>query len=244
MTKIDTSVPYVAANLAITPTPDGAHLTWDHAKCIKSYKIRSCEVLSESENCFEEFVIIEDPSMYKMAHTLRNLNSCSKHYLAIFPSMGGDTTLDAAPQPFQTGSPPASPPQEVTVRLNRETNKVDIGWSRVQCATGYRIHQTLGNSDTKTKWDSEGLSVSLESPEPCVTYSYGVSAIVAGQESRPTALQEVPVPPRKSEQPVLLVGEKSNGSITFVINSAHTNRLCKVRNNTMVSLYSNPYNPG
>jgi hypothetical protein len=229
MTKIDTSVPYVAANLAITPTPDGAHLTWDHAKCIKSYKIKTCDSQS-NEGCFEEFMVIQSPHSHKMTRTFKSLKPCSKYQLEIHPITDENTELAAAPQSFQTSSPPTSPPQEVTVRLNRETNKVDIGWSRVQCATGYRIHQTLGNSDTETKWDSEGLSVSLESPEPCVTYSYGVSAIVARQESRPTALQEVPVPPRNisSEQPVLLVKEKNNGSVTFVINNADKNHHCKV----------------
>jgi len=228
MTKIDTSVPYVAANLAIHPTPDGAHLTWDHGKCIKSYKIRTCEFIGETEECFEEMVIIEDPSMYKMAHTLKNLNSCSKHHVEIFPLTEEDEELAAEPRTFITASPAASPPQEVSVSLNQATNKVDISWSKVQCADGYRIHQTLGNSDTQTAWDSEGLSVNLESPEPCVTYSYGVSAILDGEESEPTSFQEVHVPPRTSEPPVMFVEERNNGSVTFVINNADTNHHCEV----------------
>jgi len=228
MTKIDTSVPYVAANLAIDPTSDGAHLTWDHGKCIKSYKIRTCDFIGKTEECFEEVVIIEDPSMYKMAHTLKNLNSCSKHHVEIFPLTEEDEELATEPRTFTTASPPASPPQEVSVSLNELTNKVDIRWSKVQCAQGYRIHQTLGNSGTKTAWDSEGLSVNLESPEPCVTYSYGVSAIMDGKESEPTALHEVHVPPRTSEPPVMFIEERNNGSVTFVINNADTNHHCEV----------------
>ena len=230
MTKIDTSVPYVAANLAIHPTPDGAHLTWDHGKCIKSYKIRTCEFIGDTEECFEEMVIIEDPSMYKMAHTLKNLNSCSKHHVEIFPLTEEDEELAAEPRTFITASPAASPPQEVSVSLNQATNKVDISWSKVQCAEGYRIHQTLGNSGTQTAWNSEGLSVNLESPEPCVTYSYGVSAIVDGEESEPTSFQEVHVPPRigSFEQPVLVIEERVNGSVTLVINNADKNHHCKV----------------
>ena len=228
MTKIDTSVPYVAANLAIHPTPDGAHLTWDHGKCIKSYKIRTCEFIGDTEECFEEMVIIEDPSMYKMAHTLKNLNSCSKHHVEIFPLTEEDEELAAEPRTFITASPAASPPQEVSVSLNQATNKVDISWSKVQCAEGYRIHQTLGNSDTQTAWDSEGLSVNLESPEPCVTYSYGVSAILDGEESEPTVFHEVHVPPRTSEPPVMFIEERNNGSVTFVVNNADTNHHCEV----------------
>ena len=230
MTKIDTSVPYVAANLAIDPTSDGAHLTWDHGKCIKSYKIRTCDFIGKTEECFEEVVIIEDPSMYKMAHTLKNLNSCSKHHVEIFPLTEEDEELATEPRTFTTASPPASPPQEVSVSLNELTNKVDIRWSKVQCAQGYRIHQTLGNSGTKTAWDSEGLSVNLESPEPCVTYSYGVSAIMDGKESEPTAFQAVHVPPRigSLEQPVLVIEERVNNSVTLRINNADKNHHCKV----------------
>jgi len=105
---------------------------------------------------------------------------------------------------------------------------VDISWSKVQCAEGYRIHQTLGNSGTQTAWDSEGLSVNLESPEPCVTYSYGVSAILDGEESEPTVFHEVHVPPRTSEPPVMFIEERNNSSVTFVINNADTNHHCEV----------------
>ena len=225
MTKIDTSVPYVAANLAIDPTSDGAHLTWDHGKCIKSYKIRTCQL---PDTCYEEVMILKDPNQHKIQRSLKNLRPCSSYRLEIFPMTEDNEELAAEPRTFTTASPPASPPQEVSVSLNELTNKVDIRWSKVQCAQGYRIHQTLGNSGTKTAWDSEGLSVNLESPEPCVTYSYGVSAIMDGKESEPTALHEVHVPPRTSEPPVMFIEERNNGSVTFVINNADTNHHCEV----------------
>ena len=227
MTKIDTSVPYVAANLAIDPTSDGAHLTWDHGKCIKSYKIRTCQL---PDTCYEEVMILKDPNQHKIQRSLKNLRPCSSYRLEIFPMTEDNEELAAEPRTFTTASPPASPPQEVSVSLNELTNKVDIRWSKVQCAQGYRIHQTLGNSGTKTAWDSEGLSVNLESPEPCVTYSYGVSAIMDGKESEPTAFQTVHVPPRigSLEQPVLVIEERVNNSVTLRINNADKNHHCKV----------------
>lgn len=225
MTKMDTSVPYVAPNLDIKPTSDGAHLSWDHGQCIKSYKIRTCETY---DTCFEDVVIIEDPTMYKMAHTIKNLNSCSMHHLEIYPMTSEDTELAASPRAFTTSSPTPSPPQELMVALNKETNKVDIEWTRVQCAQGYRIYQNIAESETETKWDSEDLSVSLESPEPCKTYSYGVAAIIGDEESEPTAFQEVHIPPRMAEYPLMFIEEKSNGSVTFILSSAATNHHCKV----------------
>ena len=175
-------------------------------------------------------MILKDPNQHKMQRSLKNLLPCSSYRLEIFPLTEEDEELASEPRTFTTASPPASPPQEVSVSLNELTNKVDIRWSKVQCAQGYRIHQTLGNSGTKTAWDSEGLSVNLESPEPCVTYSYGVSAIMDGKESKPTAFQAVHVPPRigSLEQPVLVIEERVNNSVTLAINNADKNHHCKV----------------
>ena len=175
-------------------------------------------------------MILKDPNQHKIERMLKNLRPCSSYKLEIFPMTEDGEELSAEPRSFKTASPPTAPPQDVSVSLNQATNKVDISWSKVQCAEGYRIHQTLGNSGTQTAWDSEGLSVNLESPEPCVTYSYGVSAIVDGEESEPTSFQEVHVPPRigSFEQPVLLIEERVNGSVTLVINNADKNHHCKV----------------
>ena len=175
-------------------------------------------------------MILKDPNQHKIQRSLKNLRPCSSYRLEIFPMTEDNEELAAEPRTFTTASPPASPPQEVSVSLNELTNKVDIRWSKVQCAQGYRIHQTLGNSGTKTSWDSEGLSVNLESPEPCVTYSYGVSAIMDGKESEPTAFQAVHVPPRigSLEQPELVIEERVNNSVTLRINNADKNHHCKV----------------
>jgi len=231
MTNIDQSVPYVAANLVISPGSDGASLSWDHGKCIQGYTIKVCHMMeTKDRKCYEEAVPILESHTNKITHTVRNLQSCSHYNLQILPMTEG-TKLTAETRSFMTGSPPASPPQEVTVTLNGDTNKVDISWSKVECAHGYRIHQKLENSDTEIKWDSDGLSVSLESPEPCVTYSYGVSAIVGEQESVTTQLQQVHVPPRQggnTQHPVLVIQEKVNGSVTFIIDTADINRRCKV----------------
>ena len=173
-------------------------------------------------------MILKDPNQHKIERMLKNLRPCSSYKLEIFPVTEDGEELAAEPRSFKTASPPTSPPQDVSVSLNQATNKVDISWSKVQCAEGYRIHQTLGNSGTQTAWDSEGLSVNLESPEPCVTYSYGVSAILDGEESEPTVFHEVHVPPRTSEPPVMFIEERNNGSVTFVVNNADTNHHCEV----------------
>ena len=232
MTKADTSVPYVAANLTINPTPDGAFLTWDRDMCIKFYMTRACQV-SDSGNgdpdfCFEKEFVVQDPTQYKMEQKLEHLRPCSTYTLEIIPRTGDSEELVADSRSFTTASPPTSPPQEMSVSFDQATNKVYISWSEVQCARGYRIYQTLSNSGTQTAWDEEGLSVDLENPEPCVTYSYSVSAFVEGQESEPTPFHKMQVPPsaHRFDQPVLVIEERTGGHVTLMIDKE--NHRCKV----------------
>ena len=86
-----------------------------------------------------------------------------------------DGEFDAESILFTTNNPAPTPPEDIDVTINSITNKIDITWSSVECATGYKIHQKLGHSGTETEWtydNSKDLAVSLESPEPCVTYRY------------------------------------------------------------------------
>ena len=232
MTKVDTSEPYAAANLAINPTPDGAFLTWDRDMCIKCYKTRTCQV-PDSENrdlnfCFEKELTVQNPTQYKMEQELKHLRPCSTYILEIFPRTVDSEELVADSRSFTTASPPASPPQEMSVSFDQAMNKLYISWSEVQCAGGYRIYQALGKSGTQTAWDVEGLSVELENPQPCVTYSYWVSAFVEGQESEPTPFQDIQVPPstHSFDQPLLVIEERSDGHVTLMIDKE--NHHCKV----------------
>ena len=69
MTKVNTSVPYLAENLAIKPTIDGAQLTWDRGMCIKSFRTRICQVLQSGirnqDSCIERVLSVNDQSCKK-----------------------------------------------------------------------------------------------------------------------------------------------------------------------------------
>ena len=171
---LDKSGPYVPPNLQIKETPDGANVSWDHGKCINHYRIRSCESEGHDRVCYEDPEVVEESEKHNVSHTITNFKPCSDHVLEIYPSTS-DGEFDAESIRFTTKNPSPSPPTDLDVTLNTLTNKVDITWSIVECATGYKIHQKLEHSDTETAWTSDNvhdLSVSLESPEPCVTYRY------------------------------------------------------------------------
>jgi len=61
-------------------------------------------------------------------------------------------------------------------------------------------------------------------------FSYGVSAVIGGEESEPTAWEEFKIPPRggSAHQPKLTVIDNKNDTINLVINQSPTNNKCEV----------------
>ena len=163
-----------------------------------------------------------------MGQRIENLRPCSIYMFEIFPWTADSEELSPDVRSFMTASPPPLPPQEMSVSFDPTTNKAHISWSEVECARGYRIHQTVGNPGIETAWDVDGVSVELESPEPCVTYIYRVSALVRRKESEPTSFQEMQIPPSGHifDQPLLVEEERADGRVTLVMDNG--NRRCKV----------------
>lgn len=226
MTKLDETIPYAPSNLEIIPTVDGANLSWDHSKCIQSYRLRACKDDGHDQLC-EEYEGIVSGS-HKTLYTIQGLHACSDYQLQIFPSLG-KTELNSESKPFKTASPAVIAP-ELTVKFNEKTNQIDFDWAGVQCATEYQIHQRKESANIKTVWksvDEDQQSASLGSLEPCVKYSYAISVFLGSEESEHSSWQEVSVPPM-AEHPILVIEEKTNGSVTFVMNNNEMNRKCKV----------------
>ena len=84
------------------------------------------------------------------------LSSCTDYHLYIYPTYEKELMADSTT--FRTKSPSPLPPSIVNASFNEMTNKVDIRWSPVRCATGYKVHQKLEDSDTSTDWTESGLS--------------------------------------------------------------------------------------
>ena len=170
MTNIDTNVIYSVPNIETIMTPGGAEISWDHRKCIHSYRIKCCT--KDATVCYEASEVTEKRNMTRVSHSITNLSHCTDYSLSIYPSTA-EAELDSQPLTMTTLPPPPRPPASVDVRLNDVGDKVDISWSQVECATGYRIHQKLDHSETETVWIAQHgihLYLSLDSPEPCVTY--------------------------------------------------------------------------
>lgn len=231
ITQLDDAEPFVAPNLEIDPLEDGAVLTWDHGACISGYVVKACTV--DGDKLCEEETIYRDSTVHNITHEISGLHACSPYTLEIMPIVTG-AEFDPDTTEFRTAFPAAAPPPTFSAAFKKGSNKVELEWSEVECASGYKILQMIGNSEeTKTAWETDDPSQlfrTLESPEPCVAYSYGVAAVVGGEVSEPTPWQEFRVPPRQGmeHQPTLQIVEKKNDTVNFKISPALTNAKCKV----------------
>jgi len=230
VTELDDSAPFVAPNLEINPVEDGAVLTWDHGACISSYVIKACSATGDT--VCEEKTIERDSTVHNITHEIEGLHPCSPYYIEILPEITGKE-FEPDHTEFRTAFPAPAPPADFSAVYRKGSNKVELTWSEVECASGYKIMQMIGNSETTTAWETNDprlLFTTLDSPEPCVTYSYGVAATVGDELSEPTPMESFSIPPRQglSHQPNMEIVENTNDTISLSITPADTNLKCQV----------------
>jgi len=229
MTKMPGNEPYSPPNLQITPSPNGAELSWDHAECITSYRIKSCSTEEEPINCHEETIEIEDPHQHHVAQTIDNLSSCSKYNLWVY-AYSNDHEYEAEITEFSTSSPPATPPEGLNVEPNVENGEANITFNPVECASGYKIYKKLDDSEKEEVMETTELEGIVSLPEPCTKFSFGVASIVDGQESETTEFIENVIPPKNGDasQPAIEIQEAGNSTVVFVLKLPEFNQKCEV----------------
>ena len=78
--------------------------------------------------------------------------------------------LNAETTSFDTRAPAPTAPENLSVSLNAETNKIDISYGQVACATGYKIYQILDKAEEELHKETAEDSISFDSPAPCVEF--------------------------------------------------------------------------
>jgi hypothetical protein len=136
---------------------------------------------------------------------------------------------------FVTAAPEPTPPEDSNVTLSNDHQFVELNWSKVRCATGYKILQQVGESEAETTWATEDvnlLSNRIQNPVPCTNYKYGIAAVVGGVDSAPTEWQDITVPPREGEDNKPTMGDvsKENDTLSFELKPDGDNSKCKVEN--------------
>jgi len=217
---------FVPPNIELNPLEDGVELSWDHGACINGYVIKTCR--HENDTICEVNSIDGNPSNHNITYTVENLEPCTSYNVEILPTIEG-STFDTESYFFETASPQPSPPNNFNAEL--ESGRVSLEWDQVVCASGYIIVQHIGEEETTWEIDDPSqLSEELNTPEPCVTYRYGVKAVVGGGSSSSSDLQEIVVPPKAGQDhlPELQLLENVNDTIRLSIKPARTNIRCQV----------------
>lgn len=231
ISDLDESDAFEAPNLYILNADKHADVSWGHADCISSYIIKVCP--SAYTDCFEASV---NPTDYIDGHekdrTIRykieNLEPCTLYTLEIIPVIP-DKIFTARSHEFTTTNGIPQPPTNFKVSL--KDNEVDLSWSEVQCATGYKIYQKIGQVDSEVDSFSEsvhGLSANYDNLMHCENYIFAVSTLVAEQESIKTDWNNVIVPPKVDEAPELKILNNENDNITLRLDPSKSNERCKI----------------
>jgi hypothetical protein len=188
ISDLDEKEPFEAPNLYVLNGDRQADVSWGHADCISSYVIKVCQ--ESYSDCIEASV---SPTDYidgaekdrTIRYKLENLEPCTSYTLEIIPIIP-DKVFTARAHEFTTTNGIPQPPGDFRVSLSQH-NQAELEWSQVQCATGYKIYQRLGDAETGEDLTTEtthALKEAFENLAPCENYFYAVSTLVAEQVQR------------------------------------------------------------
>ena len=110
---------------------------------------------------------------------------------------------------------------------------VTVSWNQVKCANHYEVFQKI--DEPEEEWERVGTTEEnffKKKGVPCTEYKYGVKVTIDDEESDIVDLdQSIKISPALtiSDHTALVIEEKANGSMTFIINNSDENHHCKVR---------------
>ena len=224
---LDSSVPYHAPGLQVQPSLQGLQVSWEHARCITQYRLQVCGLASGQ--CLDHPVEVAHPDQHLMEPLIDNLEPCTDYAIKIVATNNG-AELEAESQQFRTLSPAPSPPSDLSVSLNPASGQLDVSFSAVQCASVYKVHQSLDSSQLEVVVDTVTTAAHLPAPPPCSTYAIGVSSVTDGQESGLSQLTEGRVLADTSHQAAISLDivNTENMTVQFVVKMPQLNHKCQV----------------
>jgi len=232
ISDLDERDPFEAPNLYILNADRHADVSWGHADCISSYVLKVCQV--SYTDCFEASVTPTDyidggEKDRTIRYKIESLDPCTVYTLEIIPIIP-DKIFTARVQEFTTTNGTPQPPDNFRVSLEHD-NRAELTWSSVQCATGYKIYQRIGDVDSADNTlvsTTQDLNEAFENLEPCVDYFYAVSTLVAEQESSKAEWSSVSIPPITNEAPELKILNNENDNITLRLEPSASNERCGI----------------
>jgi len=216
--------PYTATGLSTTVSPSSLEVTWDHPRCVESYRVQACPLTPQgpqTEDCQQITVTPEEDSTHVMG-LVDQLEPCTDYQLDIFATTGGQEIAGASSSTFRSEAP------EIVEPASFSLNQLDLSFEPVVCATKYKVYEKIGEEPEQMIKEIDGTSVSIASPPACSDHRYAVAAVVGDSEGPKTKFEVVKVAPKNDEQPTLQVGDGNNNTIEVKILAPNANMECEV----------------
>ncbi len=231
ISDLEENDPFEAPNLFVLNADRHADVSWGHADCISSYVVKVCQI--EYTDCLEASVNPTDfidgaEKDRTIRYKIENLDPCTLYTLEIIPVIP-DKRFTARPQEFTTTNGTPQPPEDFKVILKNK--KAELDWASVQCSTGYKIYQRIGDSEAETSASAETthqLSAEYDDLISCETYQFAVSTLVAEQESVKTNWFDIKIPATMDEAPELKILNNENDNITLRLDPSAANERCSI----------------
>jgi len=206
-------------------------LTWNHADCIRAYKVEACPTVDPENRCVKEHVVPDASVDKSIKHKVANLEPCTKYNLKIMPVINDqDEMLPAEEIPFMTTNGIPQKPTDFNVLMEGSVSK--LTWTEPQCSTGFKVYQKKKTGDEQEGQEHEQEisenTAEFEGLKPCETHYYAVATVVGDQTSEKTEWQNVAIPPDHEQAPSVEVVATENGNITLKLQVPQDNTFCPV----------------
>jgi len=216
----------------IVPGTDGVSVKWrgsEKLSCIPTYNVQVCDL---NRDCHNNKELERDDSLAFMEFSSEDsLDMCTPYTLDIRP-VHSKVYLRPKTLNFKTLSqslesiPSSLGP--VTASIGSD-QIISLSWSPISCADVYNVYRRQVDSDI---WELVGSTESntfQQQGESCSEFIYGVAASMDGIESEKVETDEpVFTDVNNDELPIMIVEEKANGSITFILKTGEVNTMCEV----------------
>jgi len=235
---IDTFMTYPSEDEAeklepiIVPSTESVSVKWrgsEKLSCIPRYNVQVCDV---NRNCHNNEELARDDSLAFMEfNSASSLDMCTPYTVDIRP-VHSKVYLRPKTLNFKTlAQPMESIPSSLgplTASIGSD-RVISLTWSPISCADSYNVYRREVDSDTWELVGSTKTNTFQQQGESCSEFIYGVAASMEGIESEKVETDEpVFTDVNNDELPIMIVEEKANGSITFILKSGEVNTMCEV----------------
>ena len=208
----------------------------ERLSCVPAYTARLCR--EDTAECGATVSLDRDDSLQYMEFSAApgSLAMCSPYTLTIQP-VHPEASLEPKLVTFRTRSPPRASLEAALAPVSASLGAdqmVTVSWAGVACGEQYSLYRRHPAPEPWTSLATTEATQLQVAAESCSEYIYAVTVTVDGEESgKVEAAGSIVTEVNTEELPVMIVEEKANGSMTFVLKTGEVNTMCEVSFDTI-----------